>query len=102
MRMMVFFDLPVTTKQQRHNAAKFRSFLLKDGYFMVQFSVYARICSGYDDVQKHKQRLQANLPPGGSVRLLTITQKQYEKMDILLGSPMYEDTVQSADTVEIL
>ena len=57
MRMMVFFDLPVKTKRQRRVATRFRNFLLKDGYFMVQYSVYCRVCNGLDAVEKHKQRI---------------------------------------------
>lgn len=44
MRMIVFFDLPVQTKTERRYATTFRNFLLKDGYHMLQFSVYARVC----------------------------------------------------------
>ncbi len=91
MRMLVFFDLPVTDKKDQKAATKFRNFLLKDGYYMVQFSVYARICNGYDSVETHKKRLAANLPENGAVRLLTITEKQYESMDILLGDLKIED-----------
>ena len=53
MRMMVFFDLPVKTKIQRRAATRFRSFLLKDGYFMMQYSVYCRVCNGIDAVEQH-------------------------------------------------
>ena len=85
MRMLVFFDLPVTKKEERKAAARFRSFLLKEGYYMVQFSVYSRVCNGNDAVEKHKKRLKASLPPNGSVRLLVITEKQYQNMAVLLG-----------------
>ena len=85
MRMIVFFDLPVTTSPERKAATKFRNFLIKDGYCMMQFSVYSRVCNGNDAVEKHSKRLKANLPKNGSVRLLTITEKQYRNMAILLG-----------------
>ncbi len=85
MRMMVFFDLPVNTAAMRREAARFRNFLLKDGYHMIQYSVYARVCCGLDAVSTHKNRLRQNLPDNGSVRLLVITEKQYESIDILLG-----------------
>lgn len=85
MRMMVFFDLPVRTAGDRREAARFRNFLLKDGYHMIQFSVYARVCNGLDAVEKHRSRLKQNLPDNGSVRLLVITEKQYESIDILVG-----------------
>lgn len=92
MRMMIFFDLPVKSKQEQRTAAQFRNFLLKDGYYMVQYSVYARICSGYDAVETHRKRLSEHLPDNGSIRLLVITEKQYESIDILLGNYKVEDT----------
>lgn len=91
MSMIVFFDLPVKTKTQRKVATQFRNFLLKDGYFMVQYSVYCRICNGYDDVEKHKIRMRSNKPNNGSVRLLVITEKQYEKMELIIGDFVTEE-----------
>ena len=85
MRMLVFFDLPVKTKIQRRVANKFRNFLLKDGYHMVQYSLYARVCNGNDAVKKHENRLRTQLPQNGSVRLLIVTEKQYESIRILVG-----------------
>lgn len=76
MRMIVFFDLPVQTKTERRHATAFRNFLLKDGYHMLQFSVYARVCNGNDAVKKHESRLGASLPPNGSIRLLVVTEKR--------------------------
>ena len=85
MRILVFFDLPVKTKKQRREASRFRNFLLNDGYHMVQFSVYARVCNGMDAVNKHRGRIKNNLPENGAIRLLVITERQYEAIDILLG-----------------
>lgn len=85
MRMIVFFDLPVKTKKERRVATTFRNFLLKDGYHMVQYSVYSRVCNGSDAVEKHSKRLEINCPENGAVRLLVITEKQHEKIRILVG-----------------
>jgi CRISPR-associated protein Cas2 len=85
MRILVFFDLPVKTKRERKIATQFRNFLIKDGYYMVQFSVYARVCNGNDMVELHKNRLRMNVPNEGSIRVLVITEKQYENVEILLG-----------------
>ena len=87
----MFFDLPVKTKTERSIATKFRTFLLKDGYHMVQYSLYARVCNSMDSVEKHIKRLKANLPPNGSVRVLTITEKQYESIKILVGELSVEE-----------
>ena len=80
---MVFFDLPVKTKTQRREATRFRNFLLMDGYHMLQYSVYARVCNGMDAVEKHRQRVKQNLPDNGAIRLMVITEKQYEAIDVL-------------------
>lgn len=85
MRILVFFDLPVKTKHERKIANQFRKFLIKDGYYMVQLSVYARVCNGNDMVELHKQRLKYNIPNDGSIRVLVITEKQYENIEIMLG-----------------
>ena len=86
MWLFVFFDLPVKTKPERRTATRFRNFLLKDGYMMIQFSVYARICNGQDRTDKHLQRLKSVIPEKGSVRVMQITDKQYERMKILVGT----------------
>lgn len=91
MRLLVFFDLPVKTASERKSATQFRKFLLKDGYHMVQYSVYARICNGNDDVEKHEARLNQHLPRAGSIRSLVITEKQYDSMKILLGQSTFSD-----------
>ncbi|QIW15191.1 CRISPR-associated endonuclease Cas2 [Pasteurellaceae bacterium RH1A] len=85
MRLIVFFDLPVKTKLQRKIANQFRKFLLKDGYQMLQLSVYARIIRGRDALEKHSKRLTQNLPEDGSIRCLEITEKQFASMAVLLG-----------------
>lgn len=102
MRMLVFFDLPVKEKAAQKAATKFRNFLLKDGYQMLQYSVYTRVCNGYDTVRTHEKRLRANLPPNGSVRLLTITEKQYGSMEILLGELKQSDTPAAYEQLTLL
>jgi len=85
MRILVFFDLPVKTKAERRVATQFRNFLLKDGYHMLQYSFYARTCNGLDAVEKHRKRLYNCLPDNGSIRMLVITEKQYQSIEILVG-----------------
>lgn len=85
MWVFVFFDLPVGTKPQRNAATKFRNFLKDDGFLMLQFSVYARICRGEEAVDKHMGRVTKNLPSVGSVRMLQITDRQYGRMRLLIG-----------------
>lgn len=97
MRMLVFFDLPVVTRAERRAYTQFRRFLLNDGFDMIQFSVYGRILNGSDAQDKHFKRLIANLPPEGSVRLLTVTEKQFATMKLLVGMPLFQEKAVKAN-----
>ena len=100
MRLLVFFDLPTITRDDKRAYTLFRRFLLKDGYDMIQWSVYGRVVNGYDNMETHVQRLNANLPPDGSVRCLQISEKEFTRMKVLVGRPKkQEKTVTSAQLV---
>ena len=86
MWLFVFFDLPVGSKDQRRRANRFRNFLKDDGYMMLQFSVYARVCRGQDAIEKHVKRARSSLPKEGSIRSLQITDKQFGRMELMLGT----------------
>lgn len=77
MWLFVFFDLPTDTKKDRRNAGLFRKNLLKDGFTMMQFSVYTRHCASSESADVHEKRIQNLLPPLGKVSILRITDKQF-------------------------
>lgn len=81
--VMVLFDLPVGTSEERRDAANFRKDLLKDGYFMVQFSVYARPCGTADRVETQVRRLKSKIPPHGEVRSLIVSDAQWGRMIVM-------------------
>lgn len=91
MRLFVFFDLPTNTKKQRKYATRFRKHLLKEGFMMLQYSVYVRVCKGQEIVNLYTNRLEDNLPKEGHIRVLQITDKQYERMKILIGDETVEE-----------
>jgi CRISPR-associated protein Cas2 len=99
MWLFVFFDLPVGTKDQRRAATRFREFLKDDGFMMIQFSVYARVCRGEDGTMTHIAHVTRNLPATGSVRALHVTDRQYGKMRLLLGELKPTEKVGSAQLV---
>ena len=101
MRILVMFDLPVKTKAERRSATQFRNFLVGDGYHMVQYSVYARVCNGRDSVETHKKRILLALPTKGSVRMLVITEKQYNAIELLVGKPTPYDKPQQFEQLMI-
>lgn len=99
MWLFVFFDLPVGTKAERGEATRFRNFLKNDGYMMIQFSVYARVCRGEEAVEKHLSRVTKSLPKKGSVRALQVTERQYGRMKLLVGERRKSEKVASQQLV---
>lgn len=83
--VLVFFDLPVGTPEERKTAAGFRRDLIRDGYIMVQFSVYARPCGTADRVETQVRRLRSRMPAKGEVRGLVISDAQWGRMIVLRG-----------------
>lgn len=85
MWIFTMFDLPTDTKAARKAYHDFRSSLLDDGFTMLQFSVYARHCASEENAEVHENRVKLFLPPDGEVRLLTVTDKQFERMKVFYG-----------------
>lgn len=102
MRLLVLFDLPVNTKKRRKDYALFRKALIRDGFTMLQYSVYVRLARNHDDAQKHLQTVEENLPPAGAVRAMIITEKQYAQMKILCGTQLKDEHfLDTKDLIEI-
>ena len=100
MWVLVMFDLPVLTKRQKKAATGFRKDLLKDGFDMVQYSVYSRPCPTDENAAVHVQRVKNCLPPDGQVRIIKFTDKQYAKMECYLSSVSTE-TEQMPGQIEL-
>lgn len=85
MRVLVMFDLPVGTGEQRREYARFRKFLVKSGFLMMQESVYCKLALNGTAVTAIVENVRKNKPREGLVQLLSITEKQYEKMEFIIG-----------------
>lgn len=77
MWLFVFFDLPTTTRSDRKQAALFRKNLEKDGFCMMQYSVYIRHCASRETLAVHQRRVRNFIPERGMVSILCVTDKQY-------------------------
>lgn len=85
MRMILMFDMPTETVEERKAYRKFRKFLLSEGFIMHQFSVYSKLLLNHSANKAMVDRLQANNPQKGSITLLTVTEKQFARMIYLHG-----------------
>jgi CRISPR-associated protein Cas2 len=97
MWLFVFFDLPVTLKKERRAATQFRKNLLKDGFSMMQFSVYIRHCASKESAAAHINAVKRFVPEKGEVSILQVTDKQYGNIINFWGkksTPLPEGPVQ--------
>lgn len=85
MRAIILFDLPTETKENRRDATRFRNYLLDDGFDMLQYSVYTRICPDRDNAEMHLSRIKQVAPDSGSIRMLMLTENQFTNMKIISG-----------------
>ncbi len=86
MRLIVFFDLPVETPAQRKSYAQFHKFLTKNGYLMMQESVYSKLAINDRIASGLVLKLKENRPPQGIVQVLKVTERQYATIDCIVGS----------------
>lgn len=79
--VFVFFDLPTETKKHRREYTRFRKSLLKNGFIMMQYSIYMRHTSSSESADVHLKRIRSALPAYGEVILFTLTDKQFGMME---------------------
>ena len=101
MRVIVFFDLPTTTKSERREYAKFRKFLIKSGFMMMQESVYSKIALNQNVATGICDSVKKQKPPSGLVQMLTVTEKQFAKMEMIVGKS-HSSVVDSDERLLIL
>jgi CRISPR-associated protein Cas2 len=85
MWVLVMFDLPTDTKKARRDYTHFRKNLLKNGFSRMQYSVYIRHCASEENAQVHTNRVEFMVPHDGEVRVITVTDKQFERMRVFWG-----------------
>ena len=85
MRLIVFFDLPIETQKNRHDYAVFRRYLIKNGFIMMQKSVYSKFVLNGVTSRAVREKVRQNLPPEGLVEMLEVTENQFSRIEYMLG-----------------
>ncbi|MGC6569290.1 CRISPR-associated endonuclease Cas2 [Streptococcus sp. VTCC 12886] len=96
MRMLLMFDMPTETVDERKAYRKFRKFLINEGFIMHQFSVYSKLLLNNSASNAMLDRLKANNPKKGNITLLTVTEKQFARMIYLNGQR--DDSIGNTDS----
>lgn len=102
MRVLCMFDLPVENAEDRRNYRVFRKELLKEGFVMLQYSVYVRTCPSREYANRLENRVKKFTPPRGNVRLLSVTEKQFSDMKLLVGSRTATENVIGTERLIII
>ena len=101
MRVMVFFDLPVLTAKNRKDYRYFRKYLIKSGFMMLQESVYCKLVQNNVSAENITNNIKKNKPPAGLVQILRVTEKQYNKMEYVVGEKK-TDVIDSDERLIVL
>lgn len=90
MRVFVMFDLPVETAEERRSYTRFRKFLMKNGFIMMQESIYSKLCLNTTAAKTIYDNVRKNTPKKGIVQLMVVTEKQYASIEYLTGESSSE------------
>lgn len=88
--MIVLFDLPITTSENIRQYTKFRKFLLKSGFLMMQESVYCKLALNATVAEAVVENLRKNKPEAGLVQVLTMTEKQFQRIEFIVGTSKHD------------
>ena len=101
MRMLIFFDLPVTNEFEKKTYRQFHQFLIKNGFLMMQNSVYTKLLLNGSALKVVRETVYKNAPKCGSVFMLNITEKQFAGMEFLVGKKKSDVVDSDKRVVEI-
>ena len=90
MRLIVFFDLPTLTTEEKRQYSKFRKHLVKEGFIMMQKSVYSKIAMNATMAGRIKKDIESHKPPNGNIQILSVSERQYQDIEVILGEGQKE------------
>lgn len=86
----MFFDLPVLTSEERRQYSKFRKYLIREGFIKMQKSVYSKIAMNATMSDRIRKDVEEHKPPKGNIQILSISERQYQDIEIILGESQKE------------
>ncbi|MEG0255925.1 CRISPR-associated endonuclease Cas2 [Vagococcus sp.] len=96
------FDLPAETKKEMKDYRIFRKSLLENGFVMLQYSIYYRSLPNRSSLKKYESILKRLVPQGGNVRLLYVSETQFQDMILLAGSRSRQEEVVGVNRLVVI
>lgn len=85
MRIILFFDLPTITSSEQKAYRTFVKEIKKLGFYMIQESVYVKMSLDMQKAESIVEKVRSFIPTKGNIMTVTMTEKQFSSMKILLG-----------------
>lgn len=101
MRVIVMFDLPTITASDTREYRTFRKFLIKSGFIMMQESVYSKLVLNANAAEAVIANIKRNKPPAGIIQLLTVTEKQFSNIELVVGN-VHKDVLDTTERLVII
>lgn len=101
MRVIVMFDLPTITASDTREYRIFRKFLIRSGFIMMQESVYSKLVLNANAAEAVIANIKRNKPPAGIIQLLTVTEKQFSNIELVVGS-VHKDVLDTTERLVII
>lgn len=101
MRVLVFFDLPTETLENKREYRRFHKVLIKNGFLMMQESVYCRMLLTPSAGKAVLDVIRKNRPADGIVQVMTVTEKQFAAMEYITGAH-HSEVLESDERLVIL
>lgn len=103
MRMFVIFDMPTKTKEQVRIYTQFRKSLLREGFIMIQYSVYSRYCRNDTEYLKYVRKVKNVAPKNnGQIRVFGLTEKQYSNMHLISSKKKSDEELLSIHPLVVI
>lgn len=97
MRLILLFDLPSVELYEKKEYLIFRKTLLKNGFYMMQHSVYVKSVNVQTKIDQEINKIKKYIPLNGNIRLISVTEHQYANMRILLGNKKIDEIYNSPE-----
>ena len=98
----MFFDLPVDTAADRKAYRIFRSSLIKQGFVMLQQSVYTKLCLTNALTTQAINDVAKICPDDGVIHILKVTEKQFSEIIDINDSGILDTSVMGSDSIVML
>lgn len=101
MRVIVMFDILVNTSEEKRDYRVFRKWLIKDGFIMMQYSIYSKLVLNESSAKLLRKRIEEQKTKKGLIQVLQLTENQFQDIYCIQGKSK-TDIINTTDRVVFL